>query len=489
MGVIKRQGIKNVFITYLGVIVGAISTLYIQPELLSIAELGFTRNLYNFSFLLSLAISLGLPSIILKFYPEFKQQETLKDYILGFILMYFFVASIITVTLFLIFKQYILQLYTTESHLFITYFFCVIPLTLIIALNSCITSFSQAVYKSTVPSFLNDVFSRLVVVLITFLYYYKLISFNQYVTIYVLIYFIVTIIQIAYLSSYGLISFKLKFSVFKSLQINKIIYYGFFLCIISFSSFGLKVIDSIFLGFYSLSNVAIYTTAAFLAMFIEVPLGAIDRISQSKIAESFLKQHTHEVAKIYSESVKYLLVLGGFLFLGINACSKYLFDFLPPEYSSSLNLVLILSFGSLVNVATGINSSILFFSHHYKKGCLLLFSIFLLMILLDVLFIPTYGLEGAAIITASISVIFNVSKFLFIYYKFKFQPYTMNSLKIAGVIVVGFIIVLFMPTFTHYSVLNIVINGSIISVFYIGSIYKLNIVPELFTIVTSKFNK
>ena len=71
MGVIKRQGIKNVFITYLGVIVGAISTLYIQPELLSIDELGFTRNLYNFSFLLSLAIPLGLPSIILKFYPEF----------------------------------------------------------------------------------------------------------------------------------------------------------------------------------------------------------------------------------------------------------------------------------------------------------------------------------------------------------------------------------------------------------------------------------
>ena len=489
MGVIKRQGIKNVFITYLGVIVGAISTLYIQPELLSIDELGFTRNLYNFSFLLSLAIPLGLPSIILKFYPEFKQKETLKDYILGFILIYFFVASIITISLFFIFKQYILQLYTTESHLFITYFFCVIPLTLIIALNSCITSFSQAVYKSTVPSFLNDVFSRLIVVLITILYYYKLISFNQYVTIYVLIYFIVTIIQITYLSSYGLISFKLKFSFFKNIDLKKVVYYGFFLCIISFASFGLRSIDSIFLGFYSLSNVAIYTTAAFLAMFIEVPLGAIDRISQSKIAESFLKNHTDEVAKIYSESVKYLLVLGGFLFLGINACSKYVFEFLPPEYSSSLHLVLILSFGSLVNVATGINSSILFFSHHYKKGCLLLFSIFLLTVVLDMLFIPTYGLEGAAIITASVSVIFNLSKFLFIYYKFHFQPYTLNSLKIVSVIIVGFVIVWFMPTFTKYSILNIIINGGLISLFYITCIYKLNIIPEIFTMLKSKISK
>lgn len=489
MGVIKRQGIKNVFITYFGVIIGGVSTLYIQPELLSIDELGFTRNLYNFSFLLSLAIPLGLPSIILKFYPEFKQQETFKNYILGFILIYFFIASIFTVSLFFIFKNYILQLYTTESHLFITYFFCVIPMSLIIALNSSITCLSQSANKSTVPSLFNDVFSRLVVILITVLYYYRIISFNQYVAIYVLIYFIVTLILISYLYSYGLISFKIKFFIFESIQLKKIINFGLFLCIISFASFGLRSIDSIFLGFYSLSNVAIYTTAAFLAMFIEVPLGSLDRISQGNITDNFLKNNMEEVSTIYSESVKYLLVLGGFMFLGINTCSKYLFEFLPPEYSSSLHLVLILSFGSLVNVSTGLNSSILNYSNQYKKGCLLLLSIFILTVILDILFIPTYGLLGAAIITASVSVIFNLAKFLFIYYKFNFQPYNMNSLKIVGVIVIGFIIVWFMPTFTKYSILNIIINGGLISLFYITCIYKLNIVPELFTMITSKFNK
>ncbi len=489
MGVIKRQGIKNLFITYTGVLVGAISTLYIQPELLSIDELGFTRNLYNFSFLLSLAIPLGLPSIILKFYPEFKQQDGLKDYILSFILIYFLIASLLTVSLFFVFKNYILQLYTTESHLFTTYFFCVIPLSLIIALNSCISCLSQSANKSTVPSFLNDVFSRLIVVIITVLYYYQVISFNQYVAIYVLIYFVVTLILISYLYSYGLISFKIKLSIFKLFDLKKVINFGLFLCIISFASFGLRSIDSIFLGFYSLSNVAIYTTAAFLAMFIEVPLGSLDRISQANITDNFLKNNMEEVSKIYSESVKYLLVLGGFMFLGINACSKYLFEFLPPEYSSSLHLVLILSFGSLVNVSTGLNSSVLNYSKYYKKGCLLLLSIFILTVMLDIIFIPTYGLLGAAIITASVSIIFNVSKFLFIYYTFKFQPYTINSLKIVGVIVVGFIIVLFIPSFTEYSILNIIINGSIISAFYIGCIYKLNIVPELFTMIKSKISK
>jgi O-antigen/teichoic acid export membrane protein len=488
MGVIKRQGIKNAFITYFGVVVGAVSTFFIQPEFLTADEVGFTRNLYNFSFLLGLALPLGLPSIILKFYPEFKQHDFLKKHFLGFILLFFLVTSILTTSVFFIFKDQILKLYSTNSHLFISYFICVVPMALIMSLNACITSFSQAAHKSTVPSFLNDVFSRLVVILITVLYYYKFISFNQYVLVYILNFLIITILLVFYLSKYDLISLKIKSSVFKKTQLKKIIYYGFFLCIISFASFGLRSIDSIFLGFYSLSNVAIYTTAAFLAMFIEVPLGAIDRISQSKIAENFMNNNHHEISKIYSQSVKYLLVFGGLLFLGINACSKYLFEFLPIEYSSSLHLVLILSFGSLVNVATGINSSILFYSNQYKNGCYLLLSIFILTVILDIIFIPTYGLNGAAIITASISILFNFSKFLFIYYKFKLQPYTINSVKITLVIVLGFIIVWFMPSLTSNNILNIIINSGAITAFYVGCIYKLNIIPEIFEMVKSKLS-
>lgn len=489
MGVIKRQGIKNVFITYLGVIVGAISTLYVQPELLSIDEFGFTRNLYNFSFLLSLAIPLGLPGIIAKFYPGFKANASLKDYVLGFILTYFFVAGIITVSVFLLLKNYILDLYAPESHLFISYFLCVVPLSLIIALNSCMTSFSQAAYKSTVPSFLNDVFSRLVVVLITVLYSFEFISFNQYVIVYILIYFMVTVILVIYLSRFGLISFKIKFSFFKEVDLKKMMNFGFYICVISFASFGLRSIDSIFLGFYSLGNVAIYTTAAFLAMFIEVPLGSLERISQARVTESFSKNNPAEVGKIYSESVKYLLVIGGFLFLGIIACAKYLFGFLPVAYSGSIPVVLILSFSSLVNVSTGINSTILLFSDKYKTACFMLVSVFILMIILDVLFIPTYGLIGAAVITCAISVLFNVSKLLFIYYEFGFQPYNLNSLKITGLIAAGFFIAFFLPAFTTNAFANMVISGTVISSFYIGCVYKLKVIPEIFDAIKAKFVK
>lgn len=489
MGVIKRQGIKNIFITYLGVIIGAISAIFLQPAFLTSIELGFTRNLYNFSYLLSIALPLGLPNIILRFFPQYKEGNDLKKYFFGFILLYFLIANVVSFSVFLIFKKSIVELYKTDSELFISYFFCVIPYSLIIALNSSITCYSQAVFKSTVPSFLNDVFSRVLVVLITVLYYYKLISFDLYVLFFVLIYFLVTVILIVYLKQFDLISFKINKSLFNQIELKEVVSYGLILCVISFTSYGLKSIDAIILGISSLSNVAVYSTAVFLAMFIEVPLGAIERISHSKIADSFSKGNYSEMEKIYSESVKYLLIFGGFIFLGINTCSKYIFEFLPEEYAQSVHLIMILSLGCLVNVSTGVNNAILFYTNRFKMGGILLVLAFALTVVLDMLFIPTYGMTAAAIVTASVSVIYNVAKYFMIYREFGFQPYDVNSLKIMMIILLGFIVAMFLPSLSHITVFNILINGFIISVIYIILIYKIKVMPEIFESIKTKFVK
>lgn len=489
MGVIKRQGIKNIFITYVGVIIGAVSAIFLQPAFLSLTEYGFVRNLYNFSFLLSIALPLGLPNIILRFFPHYKDYKDVKQYFLGFILLYLFVASLISLAVFFVFKNSIVDLYKADSSLFITYFLCVIPYALIISLNSCITSFSQAVYKSTVPSFLNDVVSRLLVVLITVLYFYKWISFDVFVLLTVVIYFFITIILLFYLSKFDLISFKLKTGIFKEIGIKNLIPYGLILCVISFTSYGLKSIDAIFLGMSSLSNVAVYSIAVFLALFIEVPLGSVERISHSKIAENYSRGNYDEINKIYSESVKYLLVFGGFIFLGINACSKFIFDFLQPEYSQGIVLVQILSFGCLVNVSTGVNNAILYYTNHFKIGAILLVFAFAVTIVLDVIFIPLYGMPAAAIVTAFVSIMYNALKFIIIYKTFGFQPYTRESLKTVLLISIGFCIVLFLPSFTHYPAVNILINGSVISVFYTASVYKLKVIPEIFDTIKAKFIK
>ncbi len=486
MGIIKRQGIKNAIITYVGVLIGAFSVIFLQPSFLTSTELGFTRNLYNFSYLLGLALPLGLPNIVVRFYPVYKDNASIGKYFFGFTTIYFLITSLITLGVFFIFRSQISALYEKDSELFVAYFFCVIPYSLIIGFSTCVTSLSHAAYKSTVPSFLNDVFSRLCVILITVLYYYRFISFDVYVLLYVLIYAAVSVILIIYLRQFGLISFKINWRGMKQLDYKQMIPYGLMSSIVAFTAFGFRNVDALFLGMSSLSNVAVYSTAVFLALFIEVPLSSVERISHSQIANNFANGNTREVAKIYSESVKYLLVAGGFIFLGMNACAKFVFEFLPAEYLASVHLVLILSFAALVNISTGVNNAILFYSNHFRTGTLILIGAFVTALILDAWLIPAYGMTAAALITAGVSIGFNFSKYFFIYKLFGFQPYNRNSLKIAAVITVGFCLVLFLPSLTDSALANIFINGSIISVLYITAVYKMKIVPEIFETLLSR---
>lgn len=489
MGVIKRQGLKNVFITYFGILVGAVSTILIQPSLLSTDELGYTRSLYSFSFLLSIAIPVGLPNIIVKFFPYFKEKLNSYKRFFGFAMVYFALAGCLVLLLFLLFRPAILSIYKTDSQLFVANFFFVIPFSLILSFNAILTAYCQAAYKSTVPSFMNDIVARVLLVLITVLYYYRLISFDAYIYMYTGIYLLVCAVLLFYLMHFRLISLKIDTGALKQLGLKKIVLFGLMLCVTSFASFGLKSLDVIFLGIYSLKSVAIYTTAVFIAAFIEVPLNALERISHTRISESFSKQHFAEVEKIYSESVKYLLIIGGLLFLGINTCTRYVYGFLPYEYIDSLHIVFIISLSSLINVATGINSAILFYSSYYRQASLMLFLILAFTIALDLLLIPRYGMTGAAIATASASAIFNISKMLFIYKKFGFQPYNGRSAMVCGVIAVGLLIIYLLPHFSDNKIVNIIVNGTVISAYYVGCVYYLRLAPEIFSAIKGRLLK
>src|SRR6185295_12421771 len=94
----------------------------------------------------------------------------------------------------------------------------------------------------------------------------------------------------------------------------------------------------------------------------------------------------------------------------------------------------LMSIGSVINMATGINNPIISTSSRYAWS--LVFLIFLLVgsVILNILFIPRYGIEGAAIATGLSSTLYNLMKFIYIWKKFDMQPYDLSSLKTLFVI-------------------------------------------------------
>lgn len=491
MGVIKRQGIKNTIITYIGILIGAINIIFIQPKLLTPEELGLTRLLYDFAYIIGLAVPLGLPNIIVKFFPFFKDRNLKHNGFAGIILIVFLVGFIISAASLLFFKPAITSHYIDKASLFVHYFNFIIPFTFIVSAITITTAYCQALFKSTIPSFLNDICLRLGTIVITIMYFNKWITLDYYVYIFIGLYAIELLVIVGYIVFVDTISFKPNKVVLKEHSVKKMMKFGLLLCLASFASIALRKVDVLFLGTSSLELVAVYTTAIFIASFIEVPLGALERISHTKIADNFSKENYTEIEKIYKDSVKYLLIIGGLLFIGINTCTQYVYQIghLPDVYLQCIDVVYIVSIAALINISTGINSAIMFYSKHYVLGTILLVGTLLVTILLNIILIPKYGIYGAAIASASGSLIYNFSKFSFIYYKFKFQPYTIKSLFILLIIIISTIIGYVIPCISSNAFVNVLVKGLIVSSVYIGSIYQFKLSPELFNMIKLKLIK
>ena len=491
MGVIKRQGIKNTIITYIGILIGAINIIFIQPKLLTPEELGLTRLLYDFAYMVGLAVPLGLPNIIVRFFPFFRNKDLKHNGFAGFVLAVFFIGFVISAGCLLIFKPLITVHYIDEAALFVNYFNFIIPFTFIVSAITVTTAYCQSLFKSTIPSFLNDICLRLGTIVITILYFNKLISLDYYVYLFIGLYAIELLIIIGYILLVDTISFIPDKALLKLYSIKTMMMFGLLLCLASVASFGIRKIDAILIGTISLGLVGVYTTAVFISSFIEVPLSALERISHTKIADSFAKQNFIEVEKIYTDSVKYLLVIGGLLFIGINTCTGYVYKIggLPDAYVQCIDVVYIVSVGALINISTGINSAIMFYSKYYVLGTVLLVITLVITVLLNLLLIPVYGIYGAAVASTLGSLLFNFSKFIFIYYKFKFQPYTLKSLIIFSIIFTITFVGYILPDLFGKSLLNVLYKGSVVSLLYIMCVYKLKFAPEIFEMIKSKLKK
>ena len=155
-----------------------------------------------------------------------------------------------------------------------------------------------------------------------------------------------------------------------------------------------------------------------------------------------------------------------------------LYQILPEAYTDGLFVVIIVSFAKLYDNALGSNNAILFNSDYYKM--VLIFGVLLaiLAVVFNLIFIPLYGVNGAALATFIAIVIYNTLKLLFVKHKLKMQPFTIHTLKMLMVLALlsfGFYYV----DFNFHPIMNIALKSMGVSVIYVALIYSLNISEDI----------
>ncbi len=478
MGVIKRQGIKNMITGYIGMAIGFVNLVFVQSHFLTQEELGLTRLLYSFSLLVAMFVPLGIGNATIKYFPSFKDPANKHHGYFGFMNLFPLVGFLGAGLVLWLSKDFIFNQYRTESPLFLEYFNYVFPLIFFNSFIAVLSVYCNANFKTTIPSFLNDVVVRIITIVLVSVYFLKWLSLDQFIACFTAIYAFQMIVLLSYIFLFDRPGFKIDWKMIREKRMKDVIKYGMILWFAGIASMGLKYFDSIMIAKYMpLSFVAVYTIAAFIPTVIDASLTALERIAGSKISFAWAENDIEQIREIYKKSSLYLLLLGGFLFLIINLNIHTLLKFLPEGYQAGEWVVLIISLGSLYNMATGLNAPVLFNSDKFRYGAFFLILLAVIVLVMQMLLIPLYGIVGAAIATSAAAFVYNTLLLVSVWKFFRLQPFDAKNLRVLFSILIGFSCIYWLPHF-DIRALDICFRSLLAFLLYGAFVYYQNIVPE-----------
>ncbi len=489
MGVIKKQGINNTLLVYAGTLIGFVSLLFIQTNFLSEEELGLTRMILGFSAVMSILFSFGISAVTVKYLPKAFDKDNKHRGFFGFIIIYTTISVIIGLIILYSTKSLIFSFYKDGSQEFTNHFHFVILLTIINAYILGLNSYCIALLKTTFTTFLNDVLSKILFIVIIFLHFFGYLNLEEFL--------------FAFCMTYGLIGLLLIVNIFfidrpgffpdnkyirENIGYRPIIRYGVIITVTAMNSVGLKYLDTLFVGSISLGHAGVYTVAAFIGLMIEIPLNALERIANPSIAHAMASKNITEIKNIYYLSSRFLLFLGGWLFIMVISNITDLLTFLPPAHREGTFVTIFIACGALINMATGINYPILINSDKYIWATVFNISLIVMTVTGNILLIPHIGMLGAAITAFVSSAIYNFLKFLFIKKHFNLQPFDLKSLYVFLLVGILSVAGYFIHT-VNLPLVSIMIKTILLSVIYLSILISAKWLTDLYKYIPAPIRK
>lgn len=437
MGKVAKQSIQTTIFSYLGVVIGYVNVLWLYPYALDASQLGAFRTIQDLGLLFVPFAQLGVGHGITRFFPQLKSnQSAFLSYGLVFSMAGFAVVSMV----FLGFKTQIIELFAVNSPEVVDFFGIVLLITLFALLSSIFDAYSRSFVKVAVPTLIREVFLRLLTGVLVGTYLLKWISFPQVMQGLVAVYGFAFLGVLVYLLWLGVLTLDFRWNIFPQGFRTSFIQFSLVTFLATAASTLIMKIDSIMVSsMISLEANAIYTIAFSMALVIELPRRALSQVVMPVIADHFAKGNHDEINKLYKQVSNRQLYVCLLLFIGLWANLDSLYHFIPNReiYEAGKYVVLLIGLGKLLDVVFSVNGEILVFSRHYHFNLIATIGMSILIIVLNYLMIPRYGIEGAAIASVAVMFLYNLAKYLFLKIKLGFDPFSKETVKIILVGLMG----------------------------------------------------
>lgn len=479
MGIIVKQSVKGTVFAYIGLILGFITTGILFPRIYTTEQVGLLKIIVAYSSLIAMGGTLGITGATIRLFPFFRNDKMKHNGFLAITLIVGLAGFVLTTGLLLIFKPLLLEMNADKSGLFIRYFYYLIILIFFQIFFSILDTYYSALLNSVHGTFLREVFQRILIIAFIVFFFFDLITFHQFVLLYILALSVPTVYITATLIREKQFSLRTNFRFLDRQMVISIISMSIFSILNGFSMIIIQNVDVIMVNsMIGLGAAGVYSICFFFGVVVCLPARSIYKIANIVSAEAWKINDLKTIHDIYEKSCLTLFIIGLLLFLGIWINIENIFHILGSDYLSGKWVIFFIGLGSLVDMATGANSSVFGTSKYYKVQTALLILLVIFLVISNLILIPKYGVVGAAIGGAGSLILLNILRFLFLYFKFKLQPYNLRFVYVTLIGIAAYFIASRIPVISNF-IIDILIRSTTLTLIFCLPIYLLKISEDI----------
>lgn len=474
MGIVLNQSLKNTIITYIGFGIGAINTLYLYPIFLGATYYALTNYILSAANVIMPLFAIGMQNTLVKFYAQY-QTEKERSQFLSFTVLFPLLMCIPLAIIGLFFFDDILA-FVSKKNPVVKTFILLIPFTgLCMAYFEIFYAWARVHMHSVFGNFIKEVGLRLFSLITLIGVYYHWITVVQFVYVTAGIYLLALIVTMFY-------AFYIKRPVFQFVipeNVKDILVYTFYIILSGSVANLLLDGDKIMLNQYmKIENIAYYSVATYIALVISVPSRAMHQIVYPITAKLMHENKHDELNNLYKKTSINLQIVGGFVMLCIFVNINQLYELVPKDYSGGITVVFMIGLSKYFDLILGNNNAIIFNSKYYRAVLFLGVGLVVLTVVLNMIFIPLFGIIGSAFATLLSITCYSLAKLLFVVKRMHLYPFTKQTLHSIGITFVVFLLFYYWK-FPINPLIAIGLKSILVTIVYVFINYKFVVSPEI----------
>ncbi|MFH6997026.1 lipopolysaccharide biosynthesis protein [Flavobacterium sp. FlaQc-57] len=484
MGIVLNQSFKNTIITYIGFGIGAINTLYLYPVFLGATFYGLTNYVTSCANVIMPLFAIGMQNTLVKFYSQYKTEEE-KSRFLSFTVLFPLLLIIPILLIGLAFYDEILFFVSKKNAIVKSYIWLIPFIGFCMAYFEIFYAWLRVNMHSVFGNFVKEVGLRLFSLFLLIGVYYNWLSVEGFVYATAGLYFLAFLITMLYAFSIQKPTFQFTIPT----NTKDILVYTFYIILSGSVANLLLDGDKMMLNQYmKIENIAFYSVATYIALVISVPSRAMHQIVYPITAKLMHENKYDELNILYKKTSINLQIVGGFVMLCIFVNINQLYELVPKEYSGGVSVVFMIGLSKYFDLILGNNNAIIFNTKYYRMVLYLGLMLVALTIILNMIFIPIFGIFGSAFATLLSITLYSLAKLLFVVKKLHLYPFTKQTVY-SILLTSALFLMFYFWEFPFYQLISIALKSILVTILYVYLNYKFKISSDINKLIDNLLQK